>query len=69
MSHVDAIDREAVEIFIRSARGVLGESGVDVARALEELGWRDFLAADPASAVPSMFELMGRIAPGEPRAR
>jgi hypothetical protein len=58
---MNAIDRETVEIFTRSARGVLGQPDVDVAAALEELGWRDFLAADPSSVVPSMFELMGEL--------
>jgi hypothetical protein len=32
-----------------------------VGAALEEIGWRDFLAADPASVVPLMFGLLGEL--------
>jgi Acyl-CoA dehydrogenase, C-terminal domain len=53
------IDRETLDIFERTARGVLAQPNVDVGAALEEIGWRDFLAADPASVVPLMFGLLG----------
>jgi hypothetical protein len=56
-----AIDRDTLDIFERTARGVLAQPGVDVAGALEEIGWRDFLAADRVSVVPLMFGLLGEL--------
>jgi Acyl-CoA dehydrogenase, C-terminal domain len=53
------IDRDTLDIFERTMRGVLAQPDVDVGAALEEIGWRDFLAADPASVVPLMFGLLG----------
>jgi Acyl-CoA dehydrogenase, C-terminal domain len=58
---VTAIDGETLDIFERTARGVLAQPDIDVGAALEEIGWRDFLAADPASVVPLMFELLGEL--------
>ena len=56
-----AIDRDTLDIFERTARGVLAQPDTDVGAALEEIGWRDFLAADPASVVPLMFGLLGEL--------
>jgi alkylation response protein AidB-like acyl-CoA dehydrogenase len=53
------IDRETLDIFARTARGVLGRVDVDAGAALEEIGWRDFLAADAASVVPLVFGILG----------
>ena len=61
MVEVTAIDRDTLDIFERTARGVLAKPDVDVGAALEEIGWRDFLAADPASVVPLMFGLLGEL--------
>jgi hypothetical protein len=55
------IDRDTLDIFERTARGVLAQPDLDVSAALEEIGWRDFLAADPASVVPLMFGLLGEL--------
>ena len=59
MGEATTIDRDTLDIFERTARGVLAQPDVDVGAALEEIGWRDFLAADPASVVPLMFGLLG----------
>ena len=61
MVEVTTIDRDTLDIFERTARGVLARPDIDVGAALEEIGWRDFLAADPASVVPLMFGLLGEL--------
>jgi hypothetical protein len=53
------IDRDEVELFERSLRGLLEQPDVDVDDALNELGWRDFLAADARSVVPVLFRVLG----------
>jgi len=55
------IDRDTLDIFERTVRGVLSRPGADVAAALDEVGWRDFLAADAASVVPLLFGLLGEM--------
>ena len=61
MAEATAIDRDTLDTFERTARGMLAHPEVDVADALERIGWRDFLAADAASAVPLMFGLLGEL--------
>jgi len=56
-----AIDRDTLELFERTVRGVLGQPGVDVTGALYDVGWRDFLAADDASVVPLVFGVLGEL--------
>jgi len=56
-----AVDRDALDAFERSARAALAQPEVDVTDALERIGWRDFLDADPASAVPLIFNLTGEL--------
>jgi len=58
---VTAIDRDTLDIFERTARGVLAQPDVVVGNALEEIGWRDFLAADAASVVPLVFGILGEL--------
>jgi hypothetical protein len=53
------IDRDEVELFDRSVRGVLAQPDVDVDVALDELGWHDFLAVDARSVVPVLFRVLG----------
>jgi hypothetical protein len=55
------IDGDTLDIFERTARGVLVQPGVDVGAALEEIGWHDFLAADAASVVPLVFGILGEL--------
>jgi hypothetical protein len=55
------IDRDTLDIFERTARGVLAQPDVDVGAALDEIGWRDFLAADAASVVPLVFGILGEL--------
>jgi Acyl-CoA dehydrogenase, C-terminal domain len=55
------IDRDALDIFERSVRGVLGQPDVDVAAALEQVGWREFVAVDAASVVPLLFGVLGEL--------
>jgi hypothetical protein len=54
-----SIDRDTLAIFERTVRGVLGQPGVDARHALDDIGWRDFLAADAASVVPLVFGIVG----------
>ncbi len=61
MGDGSAVDRDALDTFERTARGVLAQPEVDVADALEQIGWRDFLDADAASAVPLVFGLLGEL--------
>ena len=56
-----AIDRDALDTFERALRSALAHSDVDVTDTLERIGWRDFLDADPASAVPLVFGLLGEL--------
>ena len=56
-----AVDRETLELFERTLRGVLGQPGVDVTAALCDVGWHDFLAADAASVVPLVFGVLGEL--------
>jgi len=56
-----AVDRNALDLFERSLRGLLTTDGVDVDAALAEVGWRDFLAADPVAAVPLLFGVQGEL--------
>jgi hypothetical protein len=59
---VTTTDRETLDIFERTLRGVLGDPGTDdVARALDEIGWRDFLGVDARSVVPLVFRLFGEL--------
>jgi len=59
---VNAVDRETLDIFERSVRGVLGAAGGDDATAaLEETGWRDILVADARAVVPLVFGLLGEL--------
>jgi alkylation response protein AidB-like acyl-CoA dehydrogenase len=55
------VDRDALATFERTARSALAQSDVDVTDTLEQIGWRDFLDADPASAVPLVFGLLGEL--------
>ena len=61
MADTTAIDSGTLDIFERSVRGVFAQPGVDVGHALHEIGWFDFLVADPASVVPLMFGLLGQL--------
>jgi hypothetical protein len=61
VAEVVAIDRETLEIFERTLRGVLGQPEVDVTAALGDVGWRDFLSADDASVVPLVFGVLGEL--------
>jgi hypothetical protein len=54
-----AIDRDEVDLFERSLRGLLDQPQADVAAALDASGWRDFLAVDAPSVVPVVFHLHG----------
>ena len=55
-------DRETLDIFERTLRGVLDDPGTDdVTAALEEIGWRDFLGVDPPSVVPLAFRMFGEL--------
>lgn len=55
-------DRETLDIFERTLRGVfVDQDGEDASRALEQIGWRDFLAADAPSVVPMVFSLLGEL--------
>jgi hypothetical protein len=59
---VTTTDRDTLDIFERTLRGVLGEPGTDdVGGALEEIGWRDFLGVDARSVVPLVFRLFGEL--------
>ena len=55
------IDRDTLAIFERTVRGVLAPPGVDVTAALDDVGWRDFLAADAASVVALVFGVLGEL--------
>jgi hypothetical protein len=55
------IDRDARDSFERSLRGVLGQPGVDVAAALVDVGWHDFLAVDAPAVVPLLFSMLGEM--------
>jgi alkylation response protein AidB-like acyl-CoA dehydrogenase len=55
------IDRDTLDIFERTARGVLVQPDIDVGAALEEIGWHDFLTADAASVVPLVFGILGEL--------
>jgi hypothetical protein len=61
VGEVTAIDRDALDAFERTARAALAQPEIDVADTLERIGWRDFLDADPASAVPLVFGLLGEL--------
>ncbi len=61
MAETTAIDRDALDAFERAARSALAQSDVDATDTLERIGWRDFLDADPASAVPLVFGLLGEL--------
>ena len=61
MAEAAAIDRETLEMFERTVRGVLGQPGVDVTGALYDVGWRDFLSTDAASVVPLVFGVLGEL--------
>jgi alkylation response protein AidB-like acyl-CoA dehydrogenase len=56
-----AIDHDALDAFERTARAALAQPEIDVTDTLERIGWRDFLDADPASAVPLVFGLLGEL--------
>jgi hypothetical protein len=53
------IDRSEVDLFERSLRGLLDQPAIDVDAALDEMGWRDFLAVDAPSVVPIVFRVHG----------
>jgi hypothetical protein len=57
------IDTDTVDIFDRTLRGVLAGRDVDVdaTSALVEVGWRDFLAVEPAQVVPLVFHHLGEL--------
>lgn len=51
------MERDDLELFERSIRAAMGAADVDA--ALDELGWRDALAAEPRVAVSTLFRLQG----------
>ena len=63
---VTAVDREALDAFERTARGVLAQPEVDVADALEQIGWRDFLDADAPLGRATGVRAARRAPPLEP---
>jgi hypothetical protein len=48
------------DLFVRSLRKATEVSGAALDAALDELGWRDALEADPQVAVSALFDLQGR---------
>jgi hypothetical protein len=55
------IDREELELFRASLQqATANHTGKALDDALDELGWRDALEADPRAAVSTLFELQGR---------
>jgi len=54
------MDRRDRELLAASLRELLATPGVDVPSALEELGWDDVLADDPAGATTLLFTEHGR---------
>jgi hypothetical protein len=62
MATSSTLDDETRDLFARTLRGALARPGIDVTGALEEVGWRDFLAVDPMSVVPLLFGVLGELA-------
>jgi hypothetical protein len=55
-----SMDRESEVLLATSIREVLVSRGQDVAKLLDELGWEDAVAADPAAATAILFREQGR---------
>jgi hypothetical protein len=54
------MDRENDALLAASIREVLAGPGEDVGKLLDELGWADAVAADPAAATAILFREQGR---------
>jgi len=57
------IDTETLDIFERTLRRVLAERDrdADATAALVEIGWRDFLAVEPAQVIPLVLRHLGEL--------
>ena len=57
------MDQEERELFAKGIHHATGaSSGADLDAALDELGWRDALDADPAITIATLFERQGAVA-------
>ena len=56
-----ALDSDTLDLFARTVRGVFDRTGRRRRSRAQEIGWRDILAADPASVVPLVFRLHGEL--------
>ncbi len=55
------VDRDTLDLFARTVRGVLAGEGDDRTAELEASGWRDVLLLDPHAAVSVVFRAQGEL--------
>jgi alkylation response protein AidB-like acyl-CoA dehydrogenase len=55
------VDRDTLDLFARTVRGVLAGDGGDRTAELEASGWRDVLLLDSGAAVPVVFRTQGEL--------